>query len=116
MDYAWNTKHIRQSTAYSISDTMHNILLPHLTEWSADRKLLVLADVTDNPGSGHYGDSTDLLNAVLKAMYIQPEIVRDVVLYAIYDPDAALQGQALGITFYFHFLHFNVLLLSNRRW
>lgn len=100
IDYAWSTKHIRQTNAYSISDATNNILLPHLQNNAAStdsKKLLVLADVTDNPGSGHYGDSTDLLTAVLQQMETEPAVVKDVVLYAIYDPAAALQGQALGV-------------------
>ena len=37
-------------------------------------------------GSGHYGDATDLLNAMLRAD------VQNAVFYAIYDPAAVRKG------------------------
>src|SRR5258708_39541595 len=46
-------------------------------------KPLVIADVTDNPGSGHYGDTTDLLRAMVEAD------LRSAAFYAIYDAQAA---------------------------
>lgn len=55
--------------------------------------MLLLAEVTDNPGSGHYGDATAVLWAMLQA---QPAL-EDAVFYAIFDPDAVRQGMALGV-------------------
>jgi microcystin degradation protein MlrC len=54
-------------------------------------KPLVMADVTDNPGSGHYGDSTDLLRAMIAAD------LQNAAFYAIYDPEAVQQGIAIGV-------------------
>lgn len=53
---------------------------------------LVLADVSDNPGSGHHGDSTALLSALIAS---KPK--RPVAFFAIYDPLAVLQGNAIGL-------------------
>ncbi len=52
---------------------------------------LVIADVTDNPGSGHYGDATHLLAAMLAAG------LGNAAFHAIYDPEAVRQGMAIGI-------------------
>jgi microcystin degradation protein MlrC len=51
---------------------------------------LVIADVTDNPGSGHYGDATTLLAAMLAAG------LSGAAFYAIFDPEAVRQGAAIG--------------------
>jgi microcystin degradation protein MlrC len=54
-------------------------------------KPLVIADVTDNPGSGHYGDTTDLLRAMVEAD------LRNAAFYAIYDPQAVQDAIRLGV-------------------
>ncbi|MCC6469368.1 MAG: M81 family metallopeptidase [Alphaproteobacteria bacterium] len=53
-------------------------------------KPLVLADFTDNPGGGGYGDATRLLGAMIDAGLV------DAALHAINDPDAVRAGQAAG--------------------
>jgi len=55
--------------------------------------LLVLAEATDNPGSGHYGDATNVLRGMIEAV---PPLV-DAVFYSIFDPEAVQQGLAIGI-------------------
>src|SRR5215831_5882510 len=45
-------------------------------------KPLVMADTTDNPGSGYYGDSTDLLRGMI-ALDLQ-----NTAFHAIFDPQA----------------------------
>ena len=52
---------------------------------------LVMADVSDNPGSGHHGDTTALLQALIKA-----DLRHTVAFFAIFDPDAVRQGEAIG--------------------
>lgn len=54
-------------------------------------KPLVIADVSDNPGSGHYGDATLLLNELINQQ------VSGVIFYAIFDAEAVLEGQAIGV-------------------
>jgi microcystin degradation protein MlrC len=53
-------------------------------------KPLVLADFTDNPGGGGYGDATRLLGAMIEAR------LANAAFHAINDPDAVRQGQAAG--------------------
>lgn len=57
----------------------------------AASKPLVISDYSDNPGSGAYGDATNLLKAILDAD------LRDVGFHAICDPEAALAAQAIGV-------------------
>jgi microcystin degradation protein MlrC len=86
MDHAWETRTYRSAT--------------HLTPDAAAKqakagegsgKPLVMADVTDNPGSGHYGDVTNLLAAMLHAD------LQNAVFHAIYDPDAVRQAERIGV-------------------
>lgn len=60
-------------------------------------KPLVIADVSDNPGSGHYGDATNLLAGILHQQQHTSSSISDVLFYAIYDPAAVLQGQQIGV-------------------
>jgi microcystin degradation protein MlrC len=50
-----------------------------------------MADVTDNPGSGHYGDSTNVLKAMIESN------LQNALFYAIYDGAAVSQGISIGI-------------------
>ncbi len=54
-------------------------------------KPLIMSDVSDNPGSGHYGDATNLLRAMIAAD------LRNTVFYAIYDPQAVLDAVKIGV-------------------
>jgi microcystin degradation protein MlrC len=54
-------------------------------------KPLIIADYSDNPGSGAYGDATRLLAAVLDAD------LQNVGFHAICDPEAVLEAQAAGV-------------------
>ena len=62
--------------------------------WPAGGKPLVVADFSDNPGGGAYGDSTNLLQAMLQAE------VTDACFGPMVDPEVAaqLQGHAVGDT------------------
>lgn len=71
------------------------------------KKPLVMADVTDNPGSGHCGDSTNLLKAMINAK------LSNALFYAIYDKEAASQCVSIGIGnsgIYFYCLNMYTLL------
>jgi len=54
-------------------------------------KPLVIADYSDNPGAGAYGDGTTLLRAMIEAN------VSDAALHAICDPQAVREAQAAGV-------------------
>jgi microcystin degradation protein MlrC len=87
MDHAWATR--------SFSSTNHQSIAAAIAHAKAGEdgpdKPLVMADVTDNPGSGHYGDATNLLGAMVAAD------LQNAAFYAIYDPAAVLAGQAIGV-------------------
>jgi microcystin degradation protein MlrC len=87
IDYAWE-----QRTFSSIHFTPLDeaIAKAKAGEASAD-KPLIIADYSDNPGSGAYGDATKLLKAVLDAD------LQNVGFHAICDPEAVLQAQAAGV-------------------
>src|SRR5262249_51236568 len=54
-------------------------------------KPLVIADYTDNPGGGGYGDATAFLKGLAATQ------VEGVAFHAIYDPEAVQAGIAAGI-------------------
>ncbi len=87
MDHAWATRdfasvrHITPEAAVAQAKA---------GEGRHDRPL-VISDVTDNPGSGHYGDATNLLRAMVAAD------LQNAVFYALFDPQAVQDGIALGI-------------------
>ncbi|TIW67069.1 MAG: microcystin degradation protein MlrC, partial [Mesorhizobium sp.] len=55
------------------------------------KKPLVLADNSDNPGGGAYGDATDLLRAMIAAD------LQNAAFHAIFDPAAVQAGIAIGV-------------------
>lgn len=63
MDYVWETRHFDSNTYLSVQETVAEVnrLLP-----TVDGPIVV-ADFSDNPGSGAYGDSTFLLSGLLEA-------------------------------------------------
>ncbi|HEY0421108.1 MAG TPA: M81 family metallopeptidase, partial [Acetobacteraceae bacterium] len=63
MDHAWATRDFASVQHRSIAEA---VAYAKSGEGKHD-KPLVMADVTDNPGSGHYGDSTNLLRAMIEA-------------------------------------------------
>lgn len=87
MDYAWEQRHFSSIHFTPIAEAMARA---KAGEGSAT-KPLVISDYTDNPGSGAYGDGTNLLRAILQAG------LRNVGFHAIRDPEAALAAQAAGV-------------------
>ena len=86
MDYAWQTRDFVSVRHASIADA---VARARAGQDGAD-KPLVLADVTDNPGSGHYGDTTNLLRAMIAAD------LQNAAFYAIFDPDAVQAATRIG--------------------
>jgi microcystin degradation protein MlrC len=86
MDYAWD-----QRTFSSIHFTPLNDAIAKAKAGAGAEKPLIIADYSDNPGSGAYGDATNLLRAVLDAD------LQNVGFHAICDPEAVLQAQATGV-------------------
>jgi microcystin degradation protein MlrC len=87
MDYTWQTRDYVSVTNRSIAEAVQ---CAKEGEGKHDRPL-VMADVTDNPGSGHYGDSTDLLRAMIAAD------LQNAAFYAIFDPQAVQDAIAIGV-------------------
>jgi len=65
MDYAWETRHFDSNTYLSVDETAAEI--HRLLAEGTGKGPIVVADFSDNPGSGAYGDSTLMLEGLLKA-------------------------------------------------
>lgn len=89
MDYAWETRAFAsgRDTSITIAEAVERA---KSGEVGAD-KPLVLADVSDNPGSGAYGDSTDLLRAMMAAD------LQNAAFHAIFDLAAVQAGIEIGV-------------------
>ncbi len=87
MDHAWQTRTFASVRHASIDAAIARAKAGQ----AAAEKPLVLADVTDNPGSGHYGDTTNLLRAMIAAD------LQDAAFYAIFDPDAVQEAIRIGV-------------------
>jgi len=87
MDYAWKTRDFVAIRHRSIDDAVR---YAKAGEGKHD-KPLIMSDVSDNPGSGHYGDATNLLRAMIAAD------LQNAAFYAIYDPQAVRDVAAIGV-------------------
>jgi microcystin degradation protein MlrC len=65
MDYAWETRAFDSNTYLSVDETVSEIR--RLLSEGTGKGPIVVADFSDNPGSGAYGDSTLMLDGLLKA-------------------------------------------------
>jgi microcystin degradation protein MlrC len=95
MDYVWETRHYQSEKYHSVESAIN-----HITNFLENRFTtapIVVADVTDNPGSGHYGDATDLLRAITLNNTETTPLISDVVFYAIYDSEAVIAAQTIGV-------------------
>jgi microcystin degradation protein MlrC len=86
MDHAWQTRDFTTVTMLSVAAAV-----ARAKEGKPGDKPLVIADYTDNPGGGGYGDATAFLRGLVEAG------VEGVAFHAICDPAAAEEGMRVGI-------------------
>jgi microcystin degradation protein MlrC len=92
MDYAWEQRHFSSISFTPLAEAMARAKAGEADAGGmTGGKPLVISDYSDNPGSGAYGDATNLLRAILDAG------LRNVGFHAIRDPEAALAAQAAGV-------------------
>lgn len=86
MDYAWETREFSSLTLLPVAEAV-----ARAKAGRAGEKPLVIADYTDNPGGGGYGDATALLAGLLSAG------IERVAFHAICDPEAVAGGMRAGV-------------------
>jgi microcystin degradation protein MlrC len=86
MDYAWET---RDFSSFSLISIAEAVALAR--GGKPGDKPLVVADYTDNPGGGGYGDATAFLKGLVEAG------IDKVAFHAICDPVAVQQGMRAGV-------------------
>ena len=86
MDYAWQTRDFTTVKLLSVAEAVGLA-----RQGVSGDKPLVVADYTDNPGGGGYGDATAFLRGLVEAG------VDSVAFHAICDPEAVEQGMRAGI-------------------
>jgi microcystin degradation protein MlrC len=86
MDHAWAT---RDFTTVKLLSVAEAVALAR--QGASGDKPLVVADYTDNPGGGGYGDATAFLKGLVEAG------VDSVAFHAICDPEAVQQGMRAGV-------------------
>jgi microcystin degradation protein MlrC len=86
MDHAWATRDFTTVNMLTVAEAV-----ARCREGKAGDKPLVVADFTDNPGGGGYGDATAFLKSLVDAG------VESVAFHAICDPEAVAAGMKSGI-------------------
>jgi microcystin degradation protein MlrC len=86
MDHAWATRDYQSFALLSVAEAVARARAGRPGD-----KPLVVADYTDNPGGGGYGDATALLKALVEAG------VERVAFHAICDPEAVIAGITAGV-------------------
>src|SRR5262252_4916790 len=86
MDYAWET---RGFTTVKLLPVAEAVALAK--QGKPGEKPLVVADYTDNPGGGGYGDATAFLKGLVESG------VESVAFHAICDPEALQEGMRAGV-------------------
>src|SRR6201981_172616 len=86
MDYAWET---RDYTTVKLLSVAEAVALAR--QGKPGEKPLVVADYTDNPGGGGYGDATAFLKGLVEAG------VESVAFHAICDPEAVQDGMRAAV-------------------
>lgn len=89
MDHAWQTRHFDSNTYLGVAEAMGRVEAVLAAPEGAGSPV-VIADFSDNPGSGAYGDSTFLLQGMIEAD------VSNAALAALCDPEAAVALTAAG--------------------
>ena len=85
MDHAWATRDYESFKLLSVAEAV-----ARAKAGKPGDKPLVVADYTDNPGGGGYGDATAFLKGLVEAG------VEGVAFHAICDPEAVTQACAPG--------------------
>jgi microcystin degradation protein MlrC len=86
MDHAWATRDYQSFTLLSVAEAVARAKAGRPGD-----KPLVVADYTDNPGGGGYGDATAFLKGLVEAG------VERVAFHAICDPAAVQAGMRAGV-------------------
>jgi microcystin degradation protein MlrC len=86
MDYAWETRDFTTVKLIPVPDAV-----ALAAQGKPGDKPLVIADYTDNPGGGGYGDATAFLKGLVEAG------IESVAFHAICDPEAIQQGMRAGV-------------------
>src|SRR5712672_3584889 len=86
MDHAWETRDYESFKLLSVAEAVAKA-----KAGKPGNKPLVVADYTDNPGGGGYGDATAFLKGLVEGG------VEPVAFHAICDPEAVAQGMRAGI-------------------
>src|SRR6266567_3324137 len=86
MVHAWATRDYESFKLLSVAEAV-----ARAKEGSPGDKPLVVADYTDNPGGGGYGDATAFLKGLVEAA------VESVAFHAICDPEAVQDGMRAGV-------------------
>jgi microcystin degradation protein MlrC len=86
MDYAWQTRDFTTVKLLSVSEAV-----ALAGQGRPGDKPLVVADYTDNPGGGGYGDATGFLKGLVEGA------IQSVAFHAICDSEAVEQGTRAGI-------------------
>jgi microcystin degradation protein MlrC len=86
MDYAWQTRDFTTVKLLSVGEAV-----TLAKQGKPGDKPLVVADYTDNPGGGGYGDATAFLKGLVDAG------VENVAFHAICDPEAVQEGAHAGV-------------------
>ena len=86
MDHAWETRGFSTVKLLSVAEAVALARAGRPGD-----KPLIVADYTDNPGGGGYGDATVFLRGLVEAG------VESVAFHAIYDPEAVQEGMRAGV-------------------
>jgi microcystin degradation protein MlrC len=86
MDHAWETRGFTTVKLLSVAEAVALARGGHPGD-----KPLVVADYTDNPGGGGYGDATAFLKGLVEGA------VESVAFHAICDPEAVQEGMRAGV-------------------
>jgi microcystin degradation protein MlrC len=85
-DFIWETREFNSAKLLPIAD-----VIELARRGRPGEKPLMIADYTDNPGGGGYGDATALLKAMVEAN------LPSVAFHAICDPEAVQQGMKTSV-------------------
>lgn len=91
MDYVWETRSYT-SVNHMTPEDLVSLAVKRQADSDSNGQLLA-AEVTDNPGSGHYGDATNVLRCMVQA---EPPL-KGAAFYAICDPEAVKAGANIGV-------------------